>query len=453
MSAQGASVTRNSPRSRRRGRRSASGSTAIFNSRLVAWLGSLTLCLSVFSGNFTRIIPVIPVDRLCTVLFLIAAIRISWTDRPVLRPIHAVLIAQILWVAGSAVAAATLTQGAGFYALIDQVVVPSALFTVAPVVFRSEQDRVLLLRCIAVTCVYVGMVSSAQSLGLSSFVFPRYIAQASVPGEITRAVGPSLQAASNGAMLTMCIAPILMLFAQSRSGWRIVSIVALIATILGSFLSLTRSVWAGGLIAFVIYAVLDPRARRVAFGIASGAALAAVTAFSLIPSLAAVVGARASTVRSLDDRSTTNIAAIQMFDVHPLFGVGWARFLDNVDSYVRQQDLVPLTTTHIPAHNIFLSRAAELGFLGVVLFVMSLALGPARSIVVAWISGRRDWATVLACMLAAWFSVAMLTPMGYTFPNYFLWLIAGVLAAPAGARVGAFPPAGTHSPAPSPEGL
>ncbi|MFT4157649.1 MAG: O-antigen ligase family protein, partial [Microbacterium sp.] len=405
-------------------------------SSVLAWLGTVMLCLSVFSGNFRQVTGWLPVDRVVMAAFLLTVLYINWRyERPRFRVVHAILLAQVLWIAGSAALGATLLRADSFYAALDQVIVPSVLFTIAPIAFHSAADRLLLLRALAITALYVGVMSTLQSLGIGFLLFPRYLAEAAVAGEITRAVGPSLQVASNGAMLTMCIAPLIMLLKRSTGWWRLIAALGIVAVSSGAFLTLTRSVWLAWILAVGVYVALDPTLRRPALRLLGALAVVLALLLVAVPPLFEVVSDRFTTQRSLDDRSTTNIAALSMLDTHPILGVGWGRFLDEVDSYVRQQDLVPLTTTHIPAHNIVLSRAAETGAVGAALFLASLIAGPIASVVRSWRGVDREWGIILLSAFGAWLSVAMLTPMGYTFPNYFLWLLAGIVAVPAGATV------------------
>jgi putative inorganic carbon (HCO3(-)) transporter len=116
-----------------------------------------------------------------------------------------------------------------------------------------------------------------------------------------------------------------------------------------------------------------------------------------------------------------------VFD-HPFTGVGWGRFLDRVTVYVWQADLAPLTNVRIEAHNIFLARAAELGMPGLILLLLSVALGPVCVVFARQAKDRvTSEAQVLAVIAAcAWFMPAMLSPMSYPLPNAMAWGLAGL---------------------------
>jgi O-antigen ligase len=340
--------------------------------------------------------------------------------------LHLVLGLQVVWATASAAFVGTALHSLEFFGIVDDFVVPAALFTIAPVAYRERIDRALLLRAVALMSIYLGLMSAFQSFGITGLLVPSYLSETASPGSIARATGPSLQVASNGATLAMCLPFAFTLMSEERRFWRGVGFLAVLLSATGAFLTLTRSVW-GAIIAVVaVYVVLDPRVRRRAV-VLSGALVAGVAAaLVLSPALAAAVLDRLSTVRSINDRTTTNAAAISMFEEHPLTGVGYRQFLPQVRDYVRQLDLVPLTETDIPVHNVLLGRAAELGSVGVGLSILALLLGPVL-LAATWLRRReRTWSRIALSAFAGWFCVAMATPMGYAFPNYVLWLLVGI---------------------------
>jgi putative inorganic carbon (HCO3(-)) transporter len=279
------------------------------------------------------------------------------------------------------------------------------------------------------TAIYVGGMSVAQSFGVSRVLLPHYLIEGVTGEEVSRATGPFLQVAANGAALAMCVPLCLLLYRVSAARWKVVAVIGLSAALLGCFLTLTRSVWLGGLLSFAIVLVLDRQWRRWLLGALGAIGVAVGIGLALFPQLGSAVVDRLQTERSIDDRTTTNAAAISMLNAHPIAGVGWGRFLDLVDDYVRQQDLVPLTTTHILAHNVLLSRSSELGVVGGVLLMGALVLGPVAVSLRRGQSARSLPHAALLGMFLAWLSVAMLTPMGYPFSNYLLWTFTGVVAA------------------------
>jgi len=163
------------------------------------------------------------------------------------------------------------------------------------------------------------------------------------------------------------------------------------ALALGIAYSFSRS---GYLAALAVVAVFA--ARRSARGLAG----AAVAVGCLVPVLPAAVSARLGSVwnsSGLDPSSALRLdlwsSALRMFEAHPLFGVGYLNFSQQLpayyvntgsyDSYVIQFQLLDF------AHNTYLTMLAETGLAGVVLLGVLAAVGWRR----AWPAARAgDWA-------------------------------------------------------------
>jgi putative inorganic carbon (HCO3(-)) transporter len=401
-----------------------------------------TLVLSVFSGHFGSL----PLNRVALLGLLVTAVpRLrAGTFSP--RAVHALLGLQVVWVLGSAAWTGTLLEPVGMFAFLDEILVPLVMVVLAPVAFARRSDRLLLLKAMTLLGLYLGAMSTFQALGAVAPLFPRYLAEGVAAGEINRAGGPFLQVGGNGAAMAMCIPLALLLCQSAGGGWRVLATVSAAACSWGCLVTLTRSVWLACLAAFFVYFALDPRLRRWLPAFLLGIVGGLGAALAWVPGLYEATVARLSTGRSIDDRTTTNAAAVSMLWEHPLTGVGWARFLANVDDYVRQQDLVPLTNTHIIAHNVVLSRAAELGVVGAVLLLLAVLTGPVRAGLVAPAARDARWQRVLIALFASWLCVAMLTPMGYPFPNYLLWAITGLVLASWRPGVPASSPADQEPP-------
>jgi putative inorganic carbon (HCO3(-)) transporter len=384
------------------------------------------LVTSVFTGYFEWVPGDVPLNRVALFVMMILALASAgyWQLKPSL--VHWVLLAQILWVAGSAVWVGTSTDSYAFFAMLDQVMVPSLFFVVGPIAFARARDREILLRGIALVVIYCFYVSVAQAFALGGLIFPRYAAAGLVSGEINRAGGPFLQIAANGSALAMAIPLLLVLFERSAGAWRITAAVAAVMAAAGAFLTLTRSVWIAAVLSIVVAMWFSARLRAWLIPSLLVLAVSLMATLTLVSSVADAVFARFGTERSIDDRTITNAAAVTMVEKYPLTGVGWGRFLSLVDDYVVQPVNGPLTNTHIIAHNIFLSRAAELGLVGAGLLVAALVLGPLRAAVRPRPGIDPAWRHALLASSIAWFVVAMLTPMGYAFSNYLLWLVAGI---------------------------
>ncbi|GAB47019.1 O-antigen ligase family protein [Mobilicoccus pelagius] len=401
------------------------------------WVLLAALVLNVFSGRWGEMgIPLGP-DRLLFaggLLLLLLDRRFSPTRRP--RGTTALFVAMVaysVWTLASIVWHAQFTTLA-LYAALDRVVLPLLLFAIAPAFLRTPFRRRVFLRALTLLGLYLVAITLAETAGALGFLFPRYIAtyevlpEAVASGEAARAGGPFLMGEANGMSLLLCGICAFLLARVDRGAWRALGLAVGALSLGASVLSLTRSVWLGGLLA-VIVVVASRRSlwRWVPVMAALGVALALV-GLAAAPDVATRITERGSTSRSLHDRANSNAAALRVVEETPVTGVGWGRFIDVAPEWVRQADTYPVTTVNIEIHNVFLSRAAELGIPAALLFVAILAFGPGAAM-----ARRRDdpvtddWR--IACLAAgmAWIVPAMTSPVPYPFPTFVFFLLTGLV--------------------------
>ncbi len=321
----------------------------------------------------------LPPDRLffaaSAVLFLLDR-RYSLRELR-LAPVHLVALAVVCIAGLSALDHDILTTRYGFFALLDRLVVPYLVFTIAPVAFKREADRLLILKTLTVLGIYLGLTAVAEIFGPHALVFPRYIMDPSVGIQFGRARGPFIESEANGLTLLAALwcAVILARTTASRL-WRYVAVTSALLSVVGSLLTLTRSIWLGLLFGALVLAVIDPKARR--FLVPGALAVVAIAGIALLSSssLSSKVDSRFNDAGSVYDRRNTNAAAVRAIEEHPLTGVGWVQFISVSGDYVRQNPDYPVTVTDIEVHNVVLSRTAELGLPGGFLWVLSVILGP-----------------------------------------------------------------------------
>ena len=261
-----------------------------------AWPLSLGIGLSIFSGYSDRLgFPIGP-DRLLIgagILGVVLAGLPGSDGRARRAPLrvetaHWLLFVALLWATASAAWAGTLTEATGFFALLDRFgLVPFLAFLVAPVAFRTERQRTILLGTLIVTGAYLGLTALFESLGLDALVFPSYISDPSVGIHADRARGPFVQAVAMGIGLFVCGGAAALGVARWRDRpWlRVGSAVVAALCALGIVLTLTRAIWLGAIVAVVVVAFAVPRLWRAAPVAAVAAALLVVGALAVVPGL------------------------------------------------------------------------------------------------------------------------------------------------------------------------
>jgi putative inorganic carbon (hco3(-)) transporter len=400
--------------------------------RWAARLVVVGLGFAVLAGESYRLgLPIAP-DRVLLpagiALFLMSG-GLRDGGRPVWRTVHTLMLAMVLWTVWSALGHGTLTTDLGFFALLDRIVIPFALFVVAPLLFRDTASRQFLAKMLVVLGIYLGLTAVFEMFGPEALVFPQYILDPTAGLLPDRARGPGVSPENNGMVLAAALFVAATVgLRQFRGAWRWAAAVAVPLSATGVVLCLTRSVWLGTLLGAVAVIWLSPALRRRWPAIVGGVVAVGGGLLLAVPAFAETLTERLTTERSVFDRQNTNDAALSMIGQHPVDGVGWLRFVElNVD-WVRQADTYPVTNVAIEVHNVVLSRAAELGLIGAALWVGAILAGPG----LALISGPRDpeladWRLVLVGYACVWGTAIMVSPVPYPLPNDLLWLLAGML--------------------------
>lgn len=403
-----------------------------------AWPLSAGIALSIFSGHSDRLgFPIGP-DRLLIAAGLLGVAVEGLRDaegrtrRPPIRieTVHWVLFAALLWAVGSAWWAGTLTESSGFFALLDRFgLMPFLVFLVAPVAFRTDHQRAILLVTLIVTGGYLGLIALFEGIGLDALVFPHYILDPSVGIHAERVRGPFAQAVAMGLGLFLCGAAAVIGTARWRTRpWLRAGCVA-VATLcaLGMVFTLTRAIWLGGLVAIAVVVFATPRLWRLVPAAAVVVGLLVAGALAFVPGLEASAKERAGDEAPVWVRENTNRAALAIVVDRPLFGVGWERFTDRSLPWFHQDDDTPLSGAREGVHNVFLANASELGLPGAFLWLAgaTLAIGGALARRVGW--EMWQWKVYLLAATIMIVVAGSVGPLPYAFPLLVLWTVAGLL--------------------------
>ncbi|MFT4225577.1 O-antigen ligase family protein [Micropruina sp.] len=394
------------------------------------WLFLAGLVLTVFNGHTEDLGIPVPLDRALLALAVLLWLLDPARERLRMRAFYAVAAATILWTTLSWMSTWPITDTSTAFALLDRIIVPLAMFPLGAAIFATSHRRELLLRTMALIATYVGFSGLMQYLGVQSLLFPRYLVAGISQGANSRPGGPWLAPEPLGmvSVLAIFMAGLLVHVSNHRL-WRVVGAIGVISGLVGTLVCLTRSSWLSAILGGLVIGLLVPRLRRWLPMIIIGLLGVGTLLLVVFPEFRDALVTRLFTERSVFDRQNTNDAALQIIQMLPLFGIGWGQFIVQNVLWVRQADDYPVTTVTIEIHNVFLSRAAETGVLGALLWILCFATGPLLGLLAkpnsVW---ARHWKLVGLAAFFVWVVPSLTSPNPYVLPNYLVWLVWGIAA-------------------------
>lgn len=404
---------------------------------------AVTMCaaivLTIFSGNWGSVglpgFPFVP-DRLLVIGVVLAlALRSPGTKgRPAIRvrPVHLLLLVLAFYALGSAAAAGTLTTKTGVFDLLDRLgLIPFAMLLLAPVIFHGARERQMLLVTLVGLGAYLGLTAIFESLGPHALVFPHYIVGSDEALSGSRAGGPFRSSVAEGFALFSCATAAAIAFSQWSGRRRYVAGAVMLVCALGCFVTLERGVWIAVIAGTVAAGLASGRARRWLVPGALACTLTIGGALALSPALAKKTAARVNNQRSVWDRQNQTAAGARMVEAHPLFGVGWDRYVDQSPAYFRQAPNYPMTgypseAVALPLHDSYLSNAVELGLVGASLWLVAVLWGLGGAALSAGPPELRPWKLGLLAIMVCFLVIAFLDPLQQNFTELILWTWAGV---------------------------
>lgn len=354
--------------------------------------------------------------------------------RPVLGVEHVLLAAAVAWAVASALAAGTL--GSGAFRLLDRFgTMAVAVALAAPIAFRDERDRRVLLLALTGLGAYLGLTALFEIAGPRALVLPRYVADLTYGIHPGRARGPFVEASVNGFALFACGAAALVLAAgaprpaavrRRALPWAVVALCAL-----GLVLTLQRTIWLGASVALVVVLLSRRELRPKLLPATAAALLLVLGALAVVPGLADRAGERRVAQRSVWDRVNLDHAAVAMVHARPLTGFGWNRFTTTSTPYFWQDEDVPLTAGDIIPHNALLANAAELGLPAALLWAGGIAAAVGAALRARRPRSADPWRDALLGMAVVALALALFTPLLAPWPLVVLLTWAGALRAQA----------------------
>jgi hypothetical protein len=255
---------------------------------------------------------------------------------------------------------------------------PVGLYAVMRYTRLGDNDLKLISLGFVGLGLYLAVTAIAETRGLSSIVFPRFIMNPEFEEFLGRGRGPFLNPVSNGICMVVCLCCLWMWF-PSSSIRRKILIVALAGLMcLGIYSTFTRSVWMGLVAAAAIVVFLPaPQAYKGAMVV-----VASLLILCLAPVLADKVFSfkRDKNVSVADMENSARLrpmfatVASRMIVDRPILGVGFGQYARAKYPYLQDPySAEPLTMTKgFMQHNIFLAYVTETGFAGLSALLLML---------------------------------------------------------------------------------
>jgi O-antigen ligase len=400
-----------------------------------AWTVSAALFLSPISHNWPRL--GIPSAAAPDRLLLVAGIAVALLRAPAVAgrwrnpPARTWLLAAAVgYVFISSLAAGTLSDRTAFFNMLEAFgALPFLAFAVGPVVFATPRQRSILLGTLLVLGAYLSATAIFETTGLDSLVFPRYILDPNYGGPSTfgRARGPFVEAVTDGFAMFVCASSMIVANAVWRSRTaRALALVVAATCFVGAFLTLQRSVWIMGVIVAAVMLVGVRGLRRWLIPVVAAVLVAIAILVVAAPGVTKRADERSADQGPIWDRQNLAVAAINMTEARPLVGFGWGTFLNKSGDYFRQSRDYPLTATDVIVHNLFLAYAADLGLIGLALYLVAASTSLVPLMFKRGPPSFRPWRLGLVSHVLSFVIVMSFVPPS-VFPNLFVWLWAGVV--------------------------
>ncbi|MEC3955849.1 O-antigen ligase family protein [Nocardia sp. CDC153] len=259
--------------------------------------------------------------------------------------------------------------------LIIGTVMPFATYLIARMIFSTRAAVGFLVGTLLGCSAYSAWVSIMQFYGPKSLIWPKYIAYA--PAWAERACGLPNQPEVNGLILIVgYVLSLVLMSSEKRPRWQKIGLAVIAAACAVSvYLTHTRSIWLDFAVV-VLLAIVLGKGFRTGFVVT---ALAATTIIAMNWSTFTSADRKAGGVASTNevyDRLNADTTAVWAWTQKPFSGWGLGRFV-MVNTY-RHQQYSPFTPWErglgIPAHETELGILAELGIVGLLLWLTVLIL-------------------------------------------------------------------------------
>jgi hypothetical protein len=314
-------------------------------------------------------------------------------------------------------------------------VIPLGLFLLLRRVALSPSEVRALLLVVAAMGVYNAAISLFEAFGWNSLIVPPWIPDAPEFGT-GRVGGLAMHAEFNALDISLAFCVLLLLLDRAQSPARFVWLVGGGACLLAILFTYTRAGWLGLVLGGVplfwqVSATRGVTVRRRVLFVAFTLGFIILVLF--FPS--DILQERASDSDTVFFRFNIWAAGFRIAAEHPLWGIGFGHFGNYLGSYVQDLSWIPATpgleSGGTSAHNTLVNIAAELGLVGLTLYLIVVTgvyrAGRARA-GAAW--GQRGYSWV------AGFTLVYYTNIQFVNAHYLVsnLMYFGIMGAIAGMR-------------------
>ena len=274
-----------------------------------------------------------------------------------------------------------ISDGTHFHLWYNSNLAPMLAYFFAKQYINNEKQIKTILVTFVLVSAYFWWTSIFEHYGVKSLVWPPHIMDLSV-GKVWggRSRGPFLQSALFGQILGMyLLVSLFMLTRRFGKIWRMLLIANLGIGAVGLFYTYTRGGWLATAVAVIFMAVLRPRIRKMVLVVGLVAVMLGMFGTIQAPS-DEFLQERMENTSTIENRLGFLATATRMIRAHPLFGIGYFNYMDQVHLY-NQGTNIPFygyvkrrLGARVPVHDIYLGRAAEEGTISLFLFLAIIAV-------------------------------------------------------------------------------
>jgi O-antigen ligase len=415
------------------------------------------LLVSTFLSGALKPLP-LPDPGLLSLMAVVAAAGVGVARRvsraPSFGPVEGAMAIYVLWIIASALTPHPYQAGGQLeigesYSVANFVLTGTVMPFVVYVVGRFLFDRVDAVRKILWTVMalfaYSVWVSIAQ-FHLPGLVWPRYILDDYTESDSwsNRAVGVFSQPVANGLLLVTGFVLAVHMFhlAETRRWQRFLLVGLGTLSLYAIYLTHTRVVWLGFLVAVVLMAIFVPRHRRIYGTLIGGVVVAVAASWQTLLSEDRASGGITSSYE-IEDRLNMIATALWAIPQRPLFGWGIGTF-SQVNTYHHQQwsPEVPWIRGYgIASHLTELGIAAELGLIGLALWLAVLALvgrtlyRAVRALPADGSLTGREFGVIVGILAVLWLLTGLTADVRFfVFNGVLIYLLVGIVVGLAEAK-------------------